>query len=507
MDRDSRKWKLRPPKGLGDFIRGHCAERFYIVFDEKHGMATCTGCNEEFDYEDLGMWFTHSKDASMTVGCPLCGRPCIPKNVRYGRNGLRDEGRVIWFRAIGGVTFMEMDDFIIDYRTVHPTIWAAPSQQIRLSKKDQMRLDWVDTWNKDGGSWEQVKKIRVKHPHTMMYGARKEHTHVMWESLEKLGTDLRYANVDSRRFQSVLFDEYDDAQRLIRYMSDFMKYQAIELLEKAGFEQLVMDRAEGKTSKQINIKGKELRKILRLNGAEVRYLQKMEPDMDFMDDIRMIREKWPKAPIEDIEELTDLFPRYISEEKLKRISRMAKWDKVLQMLLENNRSSGRGMTVSDYADYLGWIRQMGLRRDKRTIYPRDFQEAHDDLMNKVKEEKDRPMLEEFWNAETEITGMEAPYIADGLLIRPAASPAELRRESAVLGHCVRTYVTRVVRGDTAILFIRKEEEPDKPLYTLELSTDGRVVQCRGYRNCGYPDEVGQFIEKWMKWRDKKLRAA
>jgi len=50
-----------------------------------------------------------------------------------------------------------------------------------------------------------------------------------------------------------------------------------------------------------------------------------------------------------------------------------------------------------------------------------------------------------------------------------------------------------VKGETAIFFVRKLEEPDKPYYTLEWK-DHKVVQCRGFHNCDMTPEVKAFTE-------------
>lgn len=101
--------------------------------------------------------------------------------------------------------------------------------------------------------------------------------------------------------------------------------------------------------------------------------------------------------------------------------------------------------------------------------------------------------------------MIEPYVSGALLIRPAASPKELRQESKVLGHCVRTYAGRVQAGGTSILFIRKTEDPDTPYFTLELNAQGRIVQCRGNHNCAYPDDVAAFINEWYEWWKKLMK--
>ena len=502
---DDRRWKIRPPKGLAEYILRHCQNQNYLIFSEKTGAAVCTCCNEEFSMEQEGIYLTHSSGAELTTSCPRCGAKVVPKNARYGRKSLRDDGRIIWFRKHGAVTFMEMDMFIIGYQNPHPDVWVAPWQQIRLSKDSQIRMDWDSGWWSKP-HWYNVDAIRVRHPKSGMYGGRKEHTHVMWETLENVGADLRYADLNKGRFKDEWWDEYDTSQRLIAYMSEFLKYPAIELLEKAGFETVVMNRASGAKTRALNMRGKDLRSILWMNKAEIRYMKEKNPTVADLEEFRMVRKYWPAAKIEDIEDIGRAFPGYLQADTINLISKEAEWPKVLKMLLEENRATGDAYTVRDYGDYLGWINKLGIRKDKRVIYPKNFGQAHDTVMGQYEEAKDSIKVEAFKTAEASITGMTEPFVLGDLMIRPAASPAELQKESKVLNHCVRTYVDRVASGKTSILFIRKVEEPDKPWFTLELDCSGRVVQCRGDHNRAYPEEVGVFIDKWMKWR-KKARAS
>lgn len=85
----------------------------------------------------------------------------------------------------------------------------------------------------------------------------------------------------------------------------------------------------------------------------------------------------------------------------------------------------------------------------------------------------------------------------GLLLVVPASAEDIKAEGAALHHCVGTYVDRVARGETNIFFIRKEQEPDKPYFTMEWK-DNDIVQCRGSRNCGMPPEVKAFTEAFKK---------
>ena len=59
-----------------------------------------------------------------------------------------------------------------------------------------------------------------------------------------------------------------------------------------------------------------------------------------------------------------------------------------------------------------------------------------------------------------------------------------------------SYVNKVAKGETIILFIRKESEPDKPYYTMEWK--GKVIQCRGKNNCDMTNEVRKFVNEFTK---------
>lgn len=63
-----------------------------------------------------------------------------------------------------------------------------------------------------------------------------------------------------------------------------------------------------------------------------------------------------------------------------------------------------------------------------------------------------------------------------------------------------TYAKRHAGGETAIFFIRRASQPEKPFFTLELDEKRlNVRQNRGLRNCARTPEVQAFEEKWLEW--------
>ncbi|ASN68263.1 hypothetical protein 10S11_1, partial [uncultured Caudovirales phage] len=90
----------------------------------------------------------------------------------------------------------------------------------------------------------------------------------------------------------------------------------------------------------------------------------------------------------------------------------------------------------------------------------------------------------------------------GLVIRPAESSKELIKEGAALNHCVATHYTKsYAKGVTNILLIRKEEEPNKPYYTVEIRNNN-IIQVHGKGNCIANNEVKEFIEVF---KESKLK--
>jgi hypothetical protein len=507
-EKDDRPWKIPRPKGMAEYILRECQWRNYLIFDKRLNRGVCTGCNEEFPVDE--MILVHCTDERVSTYCPKCGRAVIPKEARYGRKRLADRGRIIWSRAYGAVTIIEVDEFIIDYSTPHPSVWYNPVEQIRMSKKEQKRWDYSPGGWFCPAQWYEVKKINIR-PAANTYGFSDWHDHLWIEQME-FGKDCQYLNKDPERFDyRGCFDEDRKAARFIRYMSDFLKYPAIELLEKAGFEKLVVMRADGYASKGVNIQGKTLRKILRVGKKDLKKLRELDPLPGFMDRLWEIRRFLPDAEIEEIDDLSEIHG-HILQDKQRLIKRYADEWTVVRYLKAIREEGERRWNLSDYADYLEAILYLGERIDKKGLFPNDFDIAHDEMVCAAEELRDREKNEKadsehkgFGTTNWKTAGMEEPFALGDLLIRPATEPQELRTESRVLSHCVRTYIDRVAEGRTSILFIRRKEKPDRPYFTLELSPDGHVIQCRGDHNRSCPEDVNAFIGAWQEWMGKNRK--
>ena len=77
---------------------------------------------------------------------------------------------------------------------------------------------------------------------------------------------------------------------------------------------------------------------------------------------------------------------------------------------------------------------------------------------------------------------------------------QIGEEGLILNHCVRTYIPLVASGDTTILFIRKNDNLDRPFYTLEIR-DGKVRQCHGLCNSNMTPDIEEFLKEYCSKKE------
>ena len=138
------------------------------------------------------------------------------------------------------------------------------------------------------------------------------------------------------------------------------------------------------------------------------------------------------------------------------------------------------------------------------LYPRNFKKAHDEKSKEHLRFQDQKAAEEIRRFNNilkklrkEVSDTDPVNLRiKGLFIRLPENLEELKKEGECLHHCVGNYRDKVARGETMIFFIRREEEPEKPYFTLEWK--GKVIQCRGSHNCDMTPEVKAFAMLFQK---------
>lgn len=118
-----------------------------------------------------------------------------------------------------------------------------------------------------------------------------------------------------------------------------------------------------------------------------------------------------------------------------------------------------------------------------TLNPmKKVQYLHDELSIWMSMKKDTHDRTRFTQASKEAQKLE--YVSEryGLRIIAPTEPEDLRREGAVLSHCVGSYVQAVCSGAEKILFIRRNDMPQDPYFTMDVTPDGAIRQVHCYAN-------------------------
>jgi predicted RNA-binding Zn-ribbon protein involved in translation (DUF1610 family) len=302
------------------------------------------------------------------------------------------------------------------------------------------------------------------------------------------------------------------SELFLEYIFHYGKDPAVERLEQSGFTHLVFHYIEGRgNTRVLNRKQNTLTKIFGLSMPEIRQIRKSGAKFDVIGMYKFIRKLEGRRPLVTIEQAAELEKhRYVSDIRLlpqmfenEGVSfvRFLAWQRRQQAKSDD----GAWIRLSDYFDYLNQCHTLNQDLTDRSVaYPGNFSAAHtrlSDIINEKNAAKEAKKYAKYAGkikaAGEKIARRKTPFVRDGLLIRPAADAGEIAREGRLQHHCVASYIEGMCDGQYAIMFIRKESDPDTPYCTLQLSPRGTVMQNRGKFNFSVPDDVRAFVDKWL----------
>lgn len=267
--------------------------------------------------------------------------------------------------------------------------------------------------------------------------------------------------------------------RMTRYDRDDIKWDA-----KSAEEAFGMDKA---TIRQLRPFGEELTK------GELMAFRRLTPHVpQWPVPVRMdyIREMELRLYIGNIIDLCKE-RRYRLRDELKYLRRQ----------MGGNRVS----RYTELRDYWQECDLLGVPADDyRTRHPKDLLHAHREFSARIKHVKNA-LHDAAIKKNVDRNNELFAFAAEGLILRCAASSKEVIDEGTALSHCVGRYVEQYAKGNTVIMLLRRAEEPDKPWHTVEITPEGKVVQCRGYGNRTKPEDEPVIDAFWAAWKAEMRR--
>lgn len=296
---------------------------------------------------------------------------------------------------------------------------------------------------------------------------------------------------------------------LSSYLYAYHKRPAIEYLVKLGLFRLAQNAVYGDESpytyhrSAFNWNGKNLREVLGVDKAYLPVLQEIDANSRALYLLQKLIEKGLPAETEFLRWCMD--HRIYEEDALERCLQHTTPYKLMKYLNEqaarnpkNSHYSTAVKIVFDlYHDYIRFCNDLGYDlTDDFVLFPRDVKDAHD-RASEMFDKKKAQIYNERIAAQYEALATQYQMFEAGLTVIPPKSAAEIVEEGQKLHHCVGGYVSRVAKNECTILFLRKEEQPDTPFYTMELR-EGAVRQLRGDGNCDPTPDVKAYVELWKK---------
>lgn len=500
MDEDYRLCPEALPEGLIDYIRREVLPKDRVIIYKRGNVnGICTVCGTQV--HAMGRRFTQSAYAT----CPNCGArvSCVLEDgCAFAANYIENivavqkgtDGKTVFFRQ-----------WLL--RRDHTARWEHIEDFLQETVRYAIRGAKTAKWQKEG-KWNYYMKTEryeldewTRWQDNRIYdGSYFFYTGGIEEALS--GTAMQYADLDG----------YLAAERHNKNPIYFLEYHArypvVEFLWKAGYRNIVHNRVFGMSKENRNAIRWERKKLKECFKFPLRILKLMPPEEWKLDDVQRANYLWKNYG----ERITDAEMRMALQSRtdvqnLTGAMPYAGIGKILKYIQKQTekRKEEKGHTtytpegiIRAYRDYLRECEQLHFDlHDREILFPKDLVAAHDRTMKQIAFEKNKADQEKFQKA---VEKLEKFAWSEGeFFIRPAREQMELTAEGKALHHCVGGYIRRMAEGETAIFFLRKVSEPDKPFYTLELQKK-RVIQCRTEHNASYdrnPD-VKNFVDMWME---------
>lgn len=167
--------------------------------------------------------------------------------------------------------------------------------------------------------------------------------------------------------------------------------------------------------------------------------------------------------------------------------------------------------TGDYIDYLNDIRILQMERTEDVLYPKHFEAAHERLSAQRREREEHIKAEKIREKDRILASMlpgirkiYGNYKDDSFVMVLPECKEDFNREGRENHNCVGgSYYDKMLEGKCVVLFLRRNDEPEKAFCTVEMNGT-RVVQCRAIRNSDPPQEVKDFMERYRREVEKRI---
>lgn len=155
--------------------------------------------------------------------------------------------------------------------------------------------------------------------------------------------------------------------------------------------------------------------------------------------------------------------------------------------------------MGELRDYLDMCVSMDI---KPTLYSSYLKQTHDITSRNYEVKLTEEQNEMFENAYKDFK----PFVTEDKtysIVRPKNAD-DVKHEGSALNHCVYSYLSKIIKRNCLIVFLRKTKDTDKPLVTIEIENEA-IVQARGASNRSVTEDEHKAICEYAKKNKLKVR--
>lgn len=327
------------------------------------------------------------------------------------------------------------------------------------------------------------------------------------ESMMK-DTDLKYIPV-----KKVFEGKYLSINDVLMTMD--RNHDVIEKVVKAGLNNLLEEIIHHGISNEINTNDIRLNDILRLDRQKT----KMAVSMDCTLKELKVLQAAQMARMSLDESLAREITKYIKWKSLDDICLFLQRKNLRKTLnyldkLQQETQEAPTTVLRDYEDYLEQLARLRIKADKQNRFPSNFYHVHEELSQIIREKDEKfekaKLREKNKILRKAVEEVKSDYEtrSNTFMIVWPRSKADFTKEGQLQHNCVGGYFERCAKGETTVFFLRKKEEPEKPLCTVEFNK-GKLVQCRAKYNRTAPEDAMKYMKKIEEHykRQQKIKEA
>lgn len=298
----------------------------------------------------------------------------------------------------------------------------------------------------------------------------------VWYTTDKIGVYVSVINLDMLKDTKFKYCGYQGNGDFLDWMRTYVEYPEVEFLGKLGFPP-----------------SKKLLKKASKDKAFCKYLAKQNPN----DNLNAICYAYDhNMTVKDAGILLcakqEAGKKFRGNQYLKKakINSLKAWEYIKKTKCNS----------SSYCDYIEACVNLGLNmKDTKNSYPEDFKRMHDLRVNQWDAKKNKKKYTQFKKAAVNYIKYE--FKGDKYSIVIPKQVRDLRAEGDFLHHCVGKmgYDSKMIKGETFIAFVRKNDDLKTPFVTVEVSCKTKkILQCYGKNDSKPKREVTAFVNSWSK---------